>query len=72
LIAIENGCQAAPDGSNGNLAVPALFLSVFTFWETSRTQRWNCWISGMKFAEKSAALARNRVAEAQLVIGTHA
>ena len=70
VIAIENGCQAA-------LMAPTEILAVQHFLSARRVlapgnYRVELLISGMKHAEKSAALERIRSGEAQLVVGTHA
>src|SRR5712692_1218560 len=70
VIAIENGCQAA-------LMAPTEILAVQHFLSARRILERGGYcvellISGLKSAEKSAALERIRSGEAQLVIGTHA
>jgi ATP-dependent DNA helicase RecG len=70
VIAIENGTQAA-------LMAPTEILAVQHFLSGRRIlekvgYRVELLISGLKSAEKSAALERIRSGEAQLVIGTHA
>jgi ATP-dependent DNA helicase RecG len=70
VIAIENGTQAA-------LMAPTEILAVQHFLSARRIlskggYRVELLISGLKFAEKQAALERIRCGEAQLVIGTHA
>lgn len=70
VIAIENGCQAA-------LMAPTEILAVQHFLAARRIlapggYRVELLISGLKGAEKTAALERIRSGEAQLVIGTHA
>ena len=70
VIAIENGCQAA-------LMAPTEILAVQHFLSAKRIlehagYRVELLISGMKFADKTAALARIASGEAQLVVGTHA
>ena len=70
VIAIENTTQAA-------LMAPTEILAVQHFLSAGRIlgkvgYRVELLISGLKFAEKQAALERIRSGEAQLVIGTHA
>ncbi|MGB6883728.1 MAG: ATP-dependent DNA helicase RecG [Candidatus Acidiferrum sp.] len=70
VIAIENGTQAA-------LMAPTEILAVQHYLSAKRTlapggYRVELLISGLKHAEKQAALERIRTGEAQLVIGTHA
>jgi ATP-dependent DNA helicase RecG len=70
VIAIENGCQAA-------LMAPTEILAVQHYLSARRIlapggYKVELLISGLKHAEKSAALERIRAGEAQLVIGTHA
>jgi ATP-dependent DNA helicase RecG len=70
VIAIENGCQAA-------LMAPTEILAVQHYLSARRIlapggYRVELLISGLKHAEKTAALERIRSGEAQLVIGTHA
>jgi ATP-dependent DNA helicase RecG len=70
VIAIENGCQAA-------LMAPTEILAVQHYLSARRIlapggYKVELLISGLKFAEKQAALERIRTGEAQLVIGTHA
>jgi ATP-dependent DNA helicase RecG len=70
VIAIENGCQAA-------LMAPTEILAVQHYLSARRVLApgGHCvelLISGLKFAEKRAALERIRTGEAQLVVGTHA
>jgi ATP-dependent DNA helicase RecG len=70
VIAIENGCQAA-------LMAPTEILAVQHYLSARRVlapggHRVELLISGLKFAEKRAALERIRSGEAQLVVGTHA
>jgi ATP-dependent DNA helicase RecG len=70
VIAIENGCQAALMAPTEILVVQH-FLSARHILERGG-YRVELLISGLKSAEKSAALARIANGEAQLVIGTHA
>ncbi len=70
VIAIENGCQAALMAPTEILAVQH-FLSARRILEKAG-YKVELLVSGMKFAEKSAAVARVASGEAQLVIGTHA
>jgi len=70
VIAIENGCQAALMAPTEILAVQH-FLSARHILEKAG-HKVELLISGMKLAEKSAALERIASGEAQLVIGTHA
>src|SRR5215470_644980 len=70
VIAIENGCQAALMAPTEILAVQH-FLSARRILEKTG-YKVELLISGMKHAEKSAALERIASGEAQLVIGTHA
>src|ERR1700722_16291731 len=70
VIAVENGCQAA-------LMAPTEILAVQHFLSARRIlapggYRVELLISGLKSAEKTAALERIRSGEAQLVVGTHA
>jgi len=70
VIAIENGCQAA-------LMAPTEILAVQHYLSARRVlapggYKVELLISGLKHAEKTAALERIRTGEAQLVIGTHA
>jgi ATP-dependent DNA helicase RecG len=70
VIAIENATQAA-------LMAPTEILAVQHYLSARRIlapggYRVELLISGLKFAEKQAALERIRTGEAQLVIGTHA
>jgi ATP-dependent DNA helicase RecG len=70
VIAIENGCQAA-------LMAPTEILAVQHFLSARRVlgpgnYNVELLISGLKHAEKTAALERIRNGEAHLVIGTHA
>jgi ATP-dependent DNA helicase RecG len=70
VIAIENGTQAA-------LMAPTEILAVQHFLSARRIlnkagYRVELLISGLKFAEKQAALEAIRSGKAQLVIGTHA
>ncbi len=69
-IAIENGCQAA-------LMAPTEILAVQHYLSARRIFAPGGYpvellVSGMRFAEKSAALERIRSGEAKLVVGTHA
>jgi ATP-dependent DNA helicase RecG len=70
VIAMENGCQAAVMAPTEILAVQH-YLSARRILEKAR-YKVELLISGMKFAEKSQALAKIASGEAQLVIGTHA
>jgi len=70
VIAMENGCQAVLMAPTEILAVQH-FLSARRILEKAG-YKVELLISGMKFAEKSQALARIAKGEAQLVIGTHA
>src|SRR5215467_10899413 len=70
VIAIENGCQAALMAPTEILAVQH-FLSGRRILEKAGYKD-ELLISGMKSAEKSAALERIASGEAQLVVGTHA
>ena len=70
VIAIENGCQAALMAPTEILAVQH-YLSARRVLEASG-YRVELFISGLKSAEKSAALERIQSGEAQLAIGTHA
>jgi len=70
VIAIENGCQTA-------LMAPTEILAVQHFLSARRVLAPGNYsvellISGMKHADKAAALERIRTGEAQLVVGTHA
>jgi ATP-dependent DNA helicase RecG len=70
VIAIANGCQAA-------LMAPTEILAVQHYLSARRIlehagYRVELLISGLKSAEKAAALERIRNGEAQLAIGTHA
>jgi ATP-dependent DNA helicase RecG len=70
VIAVENSTQAA-------LMAPTEILAVQHYLSARRIlgkagYRVELVISGLKFMEKQAALARIRSGEAQLVIGTHA
>jgi ATP-dependent DNA helicase RecG len=70
VIAIENDCQAA-------LMAPTEILAVQHYLSARRVlapggYRVELLISGLKHAEKTAALERIRSGDAQLVIGTHA
>jgi len=70
VIAIENGCQAALMAPTEILAVQH-FLSARRILEPG-AYRVELLISGMKSADKAAALERIRSGEANLVVGTHA
>ncbi len=70
VIAIENGCQAALMAPTEILAVQH-FLSARRILEKTG-YKVELLISGLKHAEKSAALERIANGEAQLVVGTHA
>jgi ATP-dependent DNA helicase RecG len=70
VIAMENGCQTALMAPTEILAVQH-FLSARQILERAG-YRVELLISGLKSAEKAAALERIRSGEAQLVIGTHA
>ena len=70
VIAIENGCQAALMAPTEILAVQH-FLSARRILEKTG-YKVELLISGMKHAEKVAALERIASGEAQLVVGTHA
>jgi ATP-dependent DNA helicase RecG len=70
VVAIENGCQAALMAPTEILAVQH-FLSARRILEPG-AYRVELLISGMKSAEKAAALERIRSGEAHLVVGTHA
>ncbi|HEY1490340.1 MAG TPA: ATP-dependent DNA helicase RecG, partial [Verrucomicrobiae bacterium] len=70
VIAIENNCQAALMAPTEILAVQH-FLSARRILEKTG-YKVELLISGLKHAEKSAALARIASGEAQLVVGTHA
>jgi ATP-dependent DNA helicase RecG len=70
VIAIENGCQAALMAPTEILAVQH-FLSARRILEKTG-YKVELLISGMKHAEKVAALERIAGGEAQLVVGTHA
>ena len=70
VIAIENRCQAALMAPTEILAVQH-FLSARRILERAG-YRVELLISGLKSADKAAALERIRSGEAQLVIGTHA
>src|ERR1700676_1937936 len=70
VIAMESGCQAA-------LMAPTEILAVQHFLSARRLlepggYRLELLVSGMKSAEKAAALERIRNGEAQLAVGTHA
>ncbi len=70
VIAMENGCQAA-------LMAPTEILAAQHYLSARRTLAPGGYtvellISGLKSAEKAAALQRIRSGEARLVIGTHA
>ena len=70
VIAIENGCQAA-------LMAPTEILAVQHYLSARRVlapggHKVELLISGLKSAEKAAAIERIRSGEAQLVVGTHA
>jgi ATP-dependent DNA helicase RecG len=70
VIAIENGCQATLMAPTEILAVQH-FLSAGRILEKSG-YKVELLISGVKHAEKTAALRRIANGEAQLVVGTHA
>jgi ATP-dependent DNA helicase RecG len=70
VIAIENGCQAALMAPTEILAVQH-FLSARRILEKTG-YKVELLISGLKLAEKTAALDRIASGEAQLVVGTHA
>jgi ATP-dependent DNA helicase RecG len=70
VIAIENGCQAALMAPTEILAVQH-FLSARRILEKTG-YKVELLISGLKHAEKTAALERIARGEAQLVVGTHA
>jgi ATP-dependent DNA helicase RecG len=70
VIAIENGCQAALMAPTEILAVQH-FLSARRILEKTG-YKIELLISGLKQAEKIAALERVASGEAQLVVGTHA
>jgi ATP-dependent DNA helicase RecG len=70
VIAMENGCQAALMAPTEILAVQH-FLSARRILEKAG-YKVELLISGMKFADKTAALGRIASGEARLVIGTHA
>jgi ATP-dependent DNA helicase RecG len=70
VIAMENGCQAALMAPTEILAVQH-FLSARRILERAG-YRVELLISGLKSADKAAALERIRSGEAQLAVGTHA
>ncbi|HLK03548.1 MAG TPA: ATP-dependent DNA helicase RecG [Candidatus Acidoferrum sp.] len=70
VIAIENGCQAALMAPTEILAIQH-YLSARRILEKAG-YKVELLVSGMKFADKTAALQRIASGEAQLVIGTHA
>ena len=70
VIAIENGCQAALMAPTEILAVQH-YLSARRILEKAG-YKVELLVSGMKFADKTAALQRIASGEAQLAIGSHA